>query len=561
MKKFTFIIAVLLISLVSFGQHQSIKLDESMQSANAQKAGWHGNTGLTALDIVDPGYEYAIRVTAGELTAGDEVTKVKFYSDATTYAGYGITNNAYTIKIYEGGTFDEVNGYDVITACGTSVYTQNHTASVDGWQEVTLTTPYVIGAGEFWVSILCNGTTSSAVFMGNGDPASANTYVRTYDNEGTDIWINNEFCVDEECTSTEFCPWSLALYVDDGAVYVENSDLTAFFLTSGATPYVPVITELAIGEDEDLVMFPAIQNNGPDATSNTIDLLVMAGTNELINETGIDLSGDNSLDNGYFMFITETGDLTLTVADLNTFGLTGEFDVCVTVTYNGEDYSAANNTACLTVTRGEVAQTECDLEAIFMTSNTNPAPIPATISLGPTDDITLFPGVANNGPDNANTTATVAFTLDGVEAFSQSIPLTGLNNGMVAPITTSGYPVTAEDMNTAGLSGTFDVCMIVTYDGIDNVAANNTTCLTVTRSTNVENNVAKFVTMYPNPASSVLTITNAENTDITIVNMIGEVVAIVNNASSNQTIDISNLSNGTYFVKVDGKVLKLNVVK
>ncbi|HNQ69096.1 MAG TPA: T9SS type A sorting domain-containing protein [Bacteroidales bacterium] len=560
MKKFTLIFVVMLISMMSFAQLQSIKIPAHLQYTDTEKAGWYGNSSVASLSIVDPGYEYAIRVTAGALTTGDEITKVKFYSDHTSYASYGITNTSYTIKIYQGGSFDEENGYDVITACGTAVYSQNYTATTIGIQEVTLTTPYTIGTGEFWVSILCNGT--SGIFLGTVDVSSANMYVSSMDYEGTDYWVNNEFCTDPPtCSTYEFKPFVLSLYVDDGGVYVENSDLTTFFLTSGTAPYTPIITELAIGETDDLVMFPAIQNGGPDATSNTIDLLVMAGTNELINETGIDLSGDNSLENGYFMFLTETGDLTLTAEDLNTLGLTGEFDVCITVTYNGVDNTPANNTACLTVTRGEVPVSNCDLQALFMTSNTNPTPIAATTTLGPTDGLTLYPGVKNNGPDNASTTATVAFTLDGTEVSSQSIPLTGLNNGMTAPLTTSGQTFTAEDMNTMGLTGTFEICMSITYDGTDAVAANNTTCLTVTRTTNVEANVASFVTMYPNPASSIVTITNVENSDITIVNMIGEVVAKVNNASSNQTIDISNLSNGTYFVKVDGKVFKLNVVK
>jgi len=79
--------------------------------------------------------------------------------------------------------------------------------------------------------------------------------------------------------------------------------------------------------------------------------------------------------------------------------------------------------------------------------------------------------------------------------------------------------------------------------------------------TAVNSNVAAAVSVYPNPANDVITVANAENANIVIVNMIGEVVANVNNASSNQTIDISNLANGTYFVKVDGNVFKINVVK
>ncbi|MDD3686716.1 MAG: T9SS type A sorting domain-containing protein [Bacteroidales bacterium] len=561
MKKFNFLVLFLAVASLGFAQLQTIKIPADMQYSDMQKAGWHGNSSVSSLALVDPGYEYAIRVTAGTLTNGDEITKVKFYSDHTNYVGYGINNTSYTIKIYEGGSFDEVNGYDLITACGTAVYTQNYTATAVGSQEVTLTTPYVIGSGEFWVSILCNGT--SGLFLGAADATSANDYVYTYDNSGTDIWVNNEFCADPPgCTTFEFKPFALALYVDDGAVYVENSDLSTFFLTSGSSPYVPVITELAIAEDEDLVMFPAIQNNGPDATSNTIDLLVMAGTNEIVNETGIDLSGANSLANGYFMFLSETGDVTLTVDDLNTLGLTGTFDVCVTVTYNGEDYTPANNSSCLTVTRGTATPTECDLEAIFMTSNTNATPIPATLTITVNDDVTVFPGVANNGPDACNTTGTVAFSIDGAEVMSQSVDFTGLTSGMVSPLTASGQTITAADMNTMGLTGTFDVCMSVTYDGTDNVTANNETCVTITRNpVNVENNVVSNISIFPNPANDVLNVANAENANITIVDMIGNVVATVDNASANQSINISNLANGTYFVRVNGEVFKFNVVK
>lgn len=78
---------------------------------------------------------------------------------------------------------------------------------------------------------------------------------------------------------------------------------------------------------------------------------------------------------------------------------------------------------------------------------------------------------------------------------------------------------------------------------------------------NVENNIAAAISVYPNPANNVITVANAENANIVIVNMLGEVVANVNNASSNQNIDISKLANGTYFVKVDGEVFKINVVK
>jgi len=69
------------------------------------------------------------------------------------------------------------------------------------------------------------------------------------------------------------------------------------------------------------------------------------------------------------------------------------------------------------------------------------------------------------------------------------------------------------------------------------------------------------VSVYPNPANDFITVVNAEGANIEIINMLGSVVAKVNNASANQQIDINNLTNGTYFVKVNGEVFKLNVIK
>jgi len=80
-------------------------------------------------------------------------------------------------------------------------------------------------------------------------------------------------------------------------------------------------------------------------------------------------------------------------------------------------------------------------------------------------------------------------------------------------------------------------------------------------SVNVEDQVASLISVYPNPANNVITVANAENANITIINMVGAVVSSVNNASAHQTIDISTLANGTYFVRVNSEVFKINVVK
>ena len=80
-------------------------------------------------------------------------------------------------------------------------------------------------------------------------------------------------------------------------------------------------------------------------------------------------------------------------------------------------------------------------------------------------------------------------------------------------------------------------------------------------STSAEENIAEAISVYPNPTSSMITVANAEGKDIVVINSLGQVVASIENAAANQTIDVSNFANGTYFVKVDAEVVKLNVVK
>ncbi len=89
---------------------------------------------------------------------------------------------------------------------------------------------------------------------------------------------------------------------------------------------------------------------------------------------------------------------------------------------------------------------------------------------------------------------------------------------------------------------------------IDNIMIDNT-------NININDKVMNSISIYPNPANNVLTVANAESSNIRIFNMLGEEVANINNESSNQTIDISSLANGTYFVKVGAKTFKFNVVK
>lgn len=59
------------------------------------------------------------------------------------------------------------------------------------------------------------------------------------------------------------------------------------------------------------------------------------------------------------------------------------------------------------------------------------------------------------------------------------------------------------------------------------------------------------VVVYPNPASSMVMIANAENAKISVYNIVGQQLLEVSNISNNQSVDVSQLTTGTYFVRVE----------
>lgn len=68
---------------------------------------------------------------------------------------------------------------------------------------------------------------------------------------------------------------------------------------------------------------------------------------------------------------------------------------------------------------------------------------------------------------------------------------------------------------------------------------------------NIENNITKSLSIYPNPANDIVKINSEENLDyIEILNISGQIVSFENVNTNNAEINISNLSSGVYFIKV-----------
>lgn len=116
---------------------------------------WIGNTNTTNMVMLEDS-EFAIAPKHCQSDIEGLISKIKFYR--TTYDTYAC--DTYTLRIYENPNLqivDEQNGYYDLQSCGTEVYSQEFTATEEGWIEVPLTTPYAIGEADFWISIQMHG--------------------------------------------------------------------------------------------------------------------------------------------------------------------------------------------------------------------------------------------------------------------------------------------------------------------------------------------------------------------------------------------------------------------
>ncbi|MEZ4875589.1 MAG: T9SS type A sorting domain-containing protein [Flavobacteriaceae bacterium] len=67
----------------------------------------------------------------------------------------------------------------------------------------------------------------------------------------------------------------------------------------------------------------------------------------------------------------------------------------------------------------------------------------------------------------------------------------------------------------------------------------------------IESNPLQRVSLFPNPAQTYFTITNADNANIKIYDILGKQLLVQKNISNNQSIDVANLSSGTYFISIE----------
>jgi hypothetical protein len=70
-----------------------------------------------------------------------------------------------------------------------------------------------------------------------------------------------------------------------------------------------------------------------------------------------------------------------------------------------------------------------------------------------------------------------------------------------------------------------------------------------------DTNDVTTVHIFPNPTSAVLYISNVENANIEVYNLIGQLITIKTNSSNTETVDVSGYAAGAYFVKISNGTL------
>lgn len=97
--------------------------------------------------------------------------------------------------------------------------------------------------------------------------------------------------------------------------------------------------------------------------------------------------------------------------------------------------------------------------------------------------------------------------------------------------------------------GLYTITLYDTYIGWYFYITRDTTA-TIDACVGMDENSSNNFRIFPNPANNVLNVVDAENATIEIFSMVGSKVKRIENASKNESIDMSNLSEGSYFVRI-----------
>mgnify|MGYP001627153071 CR=1 FL=1 len=160
--------------------------------------------------------------------------------------------------------------------------------------------------------------------------------------------------------------------------------------------------------------------------------------------------------------------------------------------------------------------------------------------------ITVRARVKNNGNQQVNGPFTVNYRVNNGSTFP-----TAVSNSLPAGDSLEVLLVPAWELTTGGPQ---QLCVFVNAISNDNNAANDTLCISLNSTVSVENNYLSQLRVYPNPASSSLTIDGImadKGIDIQLFDLQGRQLLSAQPLGENQTtLDISQLPTGNYLLRL-----------
>lgn len=529
MKKFLFtMMAALLVCGMSFAQSFGVNNSKQrvagmVNDQNIDRGGWIGNTSS----------DYVIPLTAGkfavfaprvvEPNVSGTITKIKIgvcnwpnfnggQMRVSLYPAATLTQLAGYNGIYEIPTLGtEISGIDIDVTSSVPVQSQHGAVA-----EVEFDTPMQVPTGDFWVVVTALEPICLLHSEDGGVPGELYyAYDATTASQGALEWVffNNEDTNDDG--ETVYGCLTFQMFVDDGGTYVEQYDLKPMFANEA---FDALLTSVNLGEGEDLVFVPFVDNEGPDAVPATaeidIDLVVIANGEEhpVIenwNPNDDDDPEDLPVGYGYVYGAQDPQNYTITLTYdelMEMVGNASDFVVQLSV-YTEGDPNHDNDVAQLLVT----------VAHFFPVQNLVATPEGNNVVL--TWDAPEEGGVAPAG---------YLIYRDGTQIGMQS----------------ASQPTTKTDANVP--DGTHEYCVVAKYPGTDNISEE--VCVSVTLDG--INEMAENIAVYPNPASSSVKVANAEGANIRVINSVGQVVANIEAANAMQEINVEGLAEGVYTIRI-----------
>jgi hypothetical protein len=153
-----------------------------------------------------------------------------------------------------------------------------------------------------------------------------------------------------------------------------------------------------------------------------------------------------------------------------------------------------------------------------------------------TTNINIFPALDLTITQNGNTLAVnqVGTAYQWVDCNNNNAPIAGATSQSFTPTVSGSYAVKITTSDCIQYSS----CMNVSMDNVG-----------------LENNEQHFVNIFPNPANNVLNVELKDMAKIQILSLAGQVILDLDAAQTHQ-VDLSSLSQGVYFVRVNNETMR-----